>query len=121
MAGFCKKGSFSESLVAVEPRLGLIHTGQVNHHSMHATYMLTVQETSGLTKTLKRFWELESVGITKTKNTVMSQKEKLVADFTKGLKFNGKNYEVRLPRKHNPLKLENVYMEAVKWLESIQR
>lgn len=65
---------------------------------MHTTYMLTVQETSGLTETLKRFWELESVGITKTKNTVMSQKEELVvADFTRGLKFNGKNYEVRLP------------------------
>lgn len=84
--------------------------------------MHTVQETSGLTKTMKRFWELESVGITKTKNTVMSYTEELVvADFTKGLKFNGKNYEVRLPWKHNPLKLENVYMEAVKWLESIER
>ena len=77
--------------------------------------MLTVQETSGLTKTLKRFWKLESVGITKTKNTVMSQREELVvADFTKELKFNGKNYEVRLPWKHNPLNLENVYVEAVK-------
>ena len=82
---------------------------------MHTTYMLTVQETSGLTKTLKRFWKLESVGITKTKNTVMSQREELVvADFTKELKFNGKNYEVRLPWKHNPLNLENVYVEAVK-------
>jgi len=53
--------------------------------------MLMVQETSGLTETLERFWELESVGITKTKNTVMSQKEELVVtDFTRGLKFNGK-------------------------------
>lgn len=89
---------------------------------MHTTYMLTVQETSGLTKTLKRFWELESVGITKTRNTVASQKEELVvADFTRGLTFNGKNYEVRLPWKHNPLKLENVYMEPVKWLQSTER
>ena len=45
----------------------------------------------------------------------MSQREELVvADFTKELKFNGKNYEVRLPWKHNPLNLENVYVEAVK-------
>ena len=60
----------------------------------------TVVENSGLTKSLKRFWELESIGIAETEHTVISREEEVaVADFNRGLKFDGKNYEVRLPWK----------------------
>ena len=76
--------------------------------------MLTVVENSGLTKTLKRFRELESIGIAQTENTVMSQEEKVaVADFKRGLKFDEKNYELLLPWKRD--------MQAVRRLESIER
>ena len=81
----------------VESHLGWILTGQVNRYSRYTTSMLTVVENSGLTKSLKRFWELESIGIAETENTVISrEKEVAVADFNRGLKFDGKKYEVRL-------------------------
>ena len=37
------------------------------------------------------------------------------------MKFDGKNYEVRLPWKRDPPKLESNYMQAVRRLESIER
>ena len=122
VTGLYKKGSSSESLVAVESHLGWILTGQVNRYSRYTTSMLTVVENSGLTKSLKRFWELESIGIAETENTVISREEEVaVADFNRGLKFDGKNYEVRLPWKRDPPKLESNYMQAVRRLESIER
>ena len=55
----CKRGSSSESLVAVESCVGWIVTGQVNRQSRHTSSMLTIVENSGVNETLKRFWELE--------------------------------------------------------------
>ena len=49
------------------------------------------------------------------------EEEVAVADFNRGLKLDGKNYEVRLPRKRDPPKLESNYMRAVRRLESIER
>ena len=122
VTGLYKKGSSSESLIAVEYHLGWILTGQVNCYSRYTTSMLTVVENSGLTKSLKRFWELESIGIAETENTVISRKEEVaVADFSRGLKFDGKNYEVRLPWKRDPPKLESNYMQAIRRLGSIER
>lgn len=85
VTGLCKKGSSSDSLVAVESHLGWILVGQVNHYSRHTASVLTVLENSGITKTLKRFWELETIGIADTENTAMSLEEELaVADFKSG-------------------------------------
>ena len=55
VTGLYKKGSSSESLIAVECHLGWILTGQVNRYSRYTASMLTVVENSGLTKSLKRF------------------------------------------------------------------
>ena len=71
---------------------------------------------------MKRFRELESIGIAETENTVMSQEyEVAVADFKRGLKFDEKNYEVLLQWKRDPPKLENNYRQAARRLESIER
>ena len=52
----------------------------------------------------------------------MSQEyEVAVADFKRGLKFDEKNYEVLLPWKRDPPKLENNYGQAARRLESIER
>ena len=52
--------------------------------------MLTLAEKSGLTKSLKRFWELESL-IAETENTVISREEEVaVADFNRGLNLTGR-------------------------------
>ena len=52
----------------------------------------------------------------------MSQwEEYAVAEFNKGLKFDGQNYEVQLPWRKDHLRLENNYEQAVKRLESIEK
>jgi len=53
---------------------------------------------SEVTTSLRRFWELESIGITEAENPTMSQEEEyVVAEFNKGLKLDGQNYKVQLP------------------------
>ncbi|XP_068723412.1 uncharacterized protein [Montipora capricornis] len=84
--------------------------------------MLTAVENGGVNETLKRFWELESIGIAEIEDPVMSQEEECaVADFNRGLNFDGHNYEVRLPWKRDPPKLESNYAQALRRLESVER
>ena len=72
--------------------------GPVDSYSKHTSAMLTMVENNEVTASLRRFWELESIGITEAVNPAMSQEEELaVNDFNDGLNFDGKNYEVRLP------------------------
>ncbi len=62
--------------------------------------MLRIVENKEVTTSLKRFCELEAIGITEAVNPIMPQEEEYaVADFNDGLNFDGKNYEVRLPWK----------------------
>ena len=83
--------------------------------------MLTVIENSEVTTSLRQFYKLESIGITEAKNPTMSQEEEYaVAEFNKGLKFYGQNYEVQLPWRKDRPRLENNYAQAVKRLESIE-
>ena len=122
VTGICKRGENPESLVAVESHFGWILTGPVDSYSKHTSAMLTMVENNEVIASLRRFWELESIGITETVNPTMSQEEELaVNDFHDGLNFDGKNYEVRLPWKRDHPKLENNYAQAVKRLESIER
>ena len=122
VTGICKRGENPESLVAVESHFGWILTGPVDSYSKHTSAMLTMVENNEVIASLRRFWELESIGITDTVNPTMSQEEELaVNDFNDGLNFDGKNYEVRLPWKRDHPKLENNYAQAVKRLESIER
>jgi len=52
----------------------------------------------------------------------MSQEEEYaVAEFNKGLKFYGQNYEFQLPWRKDHPRLENNYAQAVTRLESIER
>ena len=109
-------------MVAVESHFGWILTGPVDTYSKHTSAMLTMVENNEVIASLRRFWELESIGITETVNPTMSQEEELaVNDFNDGLNFDGKNYEVRLPWKRDHPKLENDYAQAVTRLESIER
>lgn len=97
VTGICKREENPESLVAVESPFGWILTGPVDSYSKHTLAMLTMVENNEVTASLRRFWELESIGITETVNSTMSQDEELPAiDFNDGLNFDGKDYEVRL-------------------------
>ncbi|XP_067047748.1 uncharacterized protein [Acropora muricata] len=122
VTGTCKRGENPESLVAVESFFGWIIAGPVDSYSKHTSAMLTMVENNEVTASLRRFCELESIGIVEAVNPTMSQEEELaVNDFNDGLNFDGKNYEVRLPWKRDHPKLENNYAQAVKRLESIER
>ena len=122
VTGICKRGENPESLVAVESHFGWILTGPVDSYSKHTSSMLAMVENNEVTASLRRFWVLESIGITENVNPTMSQEEELaVNDFNDGLNFDGKNYEDRLPWKRDHPKLENNYTQAVKRLESIER
>ena len=106
----------------MESHVGWILTGPVDSYSKHTSAMLTMVENNEVTASLRRFWELESIGITEALNPAMSQEEEhAVNDFNDGLNFDGKSYEVRLPRKTENPKLENNYAQALKRLESIER
>ena len=112
--GICRRGENPELLVAVESHFGWILTGPVDSYSKHTSSMLTMVENNEITTSLRRFWELESIGITETVNSTMSQEEELVVNDFDGLNFDGKNYEVRLPWKREHPKLENNYAQVVK-------
>ena len=122
VTGIHKRGPTADSLIAVKSHLGWILTGPIDCYSKYSTSMLTVIENNEVTASLKRFWELESIGITEAENPTMSQEEEYaVAEFNKGLKFDGQNYEVQLPWRKDHPRLENNYAKAVGRLESIER
>ena len=84
--------------------------------------MLTVIENNEVTTSLRRLWELESIGITEAENLTMSQNEKYAVDeFNKGLKFDRENYEVKLPWRKDHPRMENNYEQVEKRVESIKK
>ena len=122
VTGVHKRGPTADSLIAVKSHFGWILTGAIDRSSRYTTSMLTVVENNEVIASLKRFWDLESIGITEAEDAVMSQEEEYaVAEFNKGLKFDGQNYEVQLPWKKDHPRLKNNYAQAVKRLESIER
>ena len=59
-------------------------------------------EYSDLNSTLKRFWDLESVGIISTRESLMTPEEKLAwVKVSKSLEFDGEHYEVAVPWKED--------------------
>ncbi|KAK3737647.1 hypothetical protein QZH41_007520 [Actinostola sp. cb2023] len=120
--GNCKRGNSPTSPTAVESNLGWILTGPVENTSKSTTSVLAVVENNEITDSLKRFWELESIGITENKNPVLSKEEqRAIEDFNCGLKFDGSNYEVRLPWKQDCANLGDNYQQAVQRLEGVER
>ncbi|KAK3704222.1 hypothetical protein QZH41_007842 [Actinostola sp. cb2023] len=120
--GNCKRGNSPTSPTAVDSNLGWILTGSVENTSKSTTSVLAVVENNEITDSLKRFWELESIGITENKNPVLSKEEqRAIEDFNCGLKFDGSNYEVRLPWKQDCANLGDNYQQAVQRLEGVER
>ena len=83
------------------PAEGLQQETVINLISTHSSHMLRVDsitEPESLDAGLKRFWELESLGILKEENPVQQQ-------FSQRISFKGGRYEVHLPWKsaHPPL------------------
>ena len=82
--------------------------------------MLSTVGIDPVTDSLKRFWELESIGIVDKGEVHMSlEEEDSIRQF--GLKFDGDRYEVPLLWKSDAPQLNSNYFQTVKRLESVQR
>ena len=83
--------------------------------------MLSTVSLDEVTSSLKRFWELESIGIIDDQQAKRSlYEESALSQFKKSLKFDGERYEVALPWKENHPKLRDNYAQAVKRLVSAE-
>ena len=68
----------------------------------------TVKE--DVSKTLKFFWEIESIGIQSEKSMLMKDDEiDALKQFKEGLSFDGERYEVHIPWKRDYPMLKNNY------------
>ena len=65
-----------------------------------------------LTVSLKRFWDLESIGI-------QSEEQSVYDEFKKCLTYNGERYEVKLPWKESNPALPDDYGLALKRLNGL--
>ena len=98
----------SSGPTALHTRVGWVLSGPVQHQSIsvnlttvssaHALKIETYPAEQGLDDHLKRFWELESLG-------VMENEPLLYEKFTQQISFNGERYSVALPWRedHPPL------------------
>ena len=81
--------------------------------------MLTMVENNEVTASLRRFWELESIGMTETVNPTMSQEEELaVSDFNDGLNFDGKSYESSITMKERQSKSREQHAHVTKYVDT---
>ena len=84
--------------------------------------MLTVTRVENLNNQLKRFWELDAIGVIDQKPDVISVEEKDAVDqFNSSCNFDGDRYDAGLPwmKDHPPL-VDN-HQQAIQRLVSIER
>ena len=107
--------------IALESKLGWILSGQVESPpattvAMNVTdsHVLNIGfcEEANLETKLSRFWDLESIGITK-------KEESIYEDFTNEIEFKEGRYEVRLPWKLNHPTLPDNYKASERRLQSL--
>ena len=64
-----------------------------------------VRDHDKLTASLKRFWELESMGVNSVESEIPSERQR----FVDNIRFNGTRYEVGLPWKSNHRTIDDDY------------
>ncbi|XP_015775674.1 PREDICTED: uncharacterized protein LOC107353801 [Acropora digitifera] len=84
--------------------------------------MLTVTRIEDPNDQLRRFWELDAIGVVDQQNNVRSVEEKdALNQFNSSCNFNGDRYEVGLPWKKDHPPLVDNYQQAYQRLISIER
>ncbi|KRZ06678.1 hypothetical protein T4B_14036, partial [Trichinella pseudospiralis] len=108
-----------EDPVAVESVLGWIICGPViANPSSPVTTTLCVSVDQGIDRTLRRFWEIEEIGVGSKGDPEMSEQEK---SFRDSLSFDGTRYSVRLLKKSGEMNLPNNFELARRRLEAVER
>ncbi|MCG8626064.1 MAG: hypothetical protein MJE68_29215, partial [Proteobacteria bacterium] len=113
----------SRGPMAIETRLGWILSGPVDPQvtntvlSVCSTHTLTVEvcaTDAALHDQLKKFWELESLGVANNETSVYDK-------FVQKITFDGSRYEVCLPWNPNHSPLPDHFELCQKWLSSLLR
>ncbi|GFR01397.1 integrase catalytic domain-containing protein [Trichonephila clavata] len=103
----------NKSCVAIETAFGWCLSGTFrNEEPLTCGFMnVTSQLTVDLDKSVKSFWELESIGMNET-NDSSSESEKALQIFDSSIILKEKRYEISLPWKEENVKLkENFYVD----------
>ena len=105
VARLCPLGWTAVGKIEQRSNVGHHHTGFSHTFRIHveeATTNDVPNECSDQNSALKRFWDLESVGITPTRESLMTPEEKLAwGKVSQSMKFDGKHYEVTVPWKED--------------------
>ena len=110
--------------IATKSRLGWLLNGPVSgsRTDENTTAMLTVTRIENPNDQLKRFWELDAIGVVDQQNNVRSvEEEDAVNQFNSSCNFDGDTYEVGLPWKKDHPPLVDNYQQAYQRLISIER
>ena len=102
IARLCPLGWTAIGMIVQKEGAGKHHIG-FNHTfriQTKETTTIATNEIADLNSTLKRFWDLESIGITPNQEALMTPDEKSAwQKVNESLKFDGKHYEVPVPLK----------------------
>ncbi|KRX86446.1 hypothetical protein T4E_10538 [Trichinella pseudospiralis] len=106
--------------VAIHSRLGWILCGQTNRRPTTAVTTLLTHVEESADQILRRFWELEAIGIATDNQTAPPDQEALQR-FEQGLSFDGERYEVHLPWLPSRPSLPNNFPQARRRLLAVER
>ena len=113
--------------VAINSKLGWLLSGplsSVDYNHITSTNLIITSNDSSMASTnddelicsLKRFWEIEAIGITDTLAVQPSTDQ-----FVDHIAFTGDRYEVSLPWKEGPLNFSDHYILSLNRLRSLHR
>ena len=98
------------------------HTFRLQIEKGVQTFTLAEKDTMELNCLLKRFWDLESIGITTTRQQHLTPEDKWAWEkVNNSLKFDGQHYEVAVPWRDERPQLPNNLLMAKKRLVSTER
>ncbi|KRX86447.1 hypothetical protein T4E_10538 [Trichinella pseudospiralis] len=106
--------------VAIHSQLGWILCGQTNRRPTTAVTTLLTHVEESADQILRRFWELEAIGIATDNQTAPPDQEALQR-FEQGLSFDGERYEVHLPWLPSRPSLPNNFPQARRRLLAVER
>ncbi|KRZ81662.1 hypothetical protein T08_6020, partial [Trichinella sp. T8] len=106
--------------VAIHSQLGWILCGQTCRRPTTAVTTLLTHVEESADQILRRFWELEAIGIATDNQTAPPDQEALQR-FEEGLSFDGERYEVHLPWLPRRPSLPNNFPQARRRLLAVER
>ena len=109
--------------MAIHIKVGWILSGPIDRQEVSVNLTLTATHAlridthpveRNLDDQLRRFWELESLGIAKDEPSVYDK-------FVQQISFDGERYQVSLPWRENTPPLPNNFELCRRWLDSLLR